>query len=88
MGEVGRFLVTQWVDGCVVFDRQFGDTHALDPAVAAIFLCIENGERDRSALIAKNASFYPEISNQFIESQLDGTLVHLEALGLVKANIN
>lgn len=88
MGEVGRFLVTQWVDGCVVFDRQFGDTHALDPAVAAIFFCVEDGEWDRAALISKYASFYPEMSNQFIESQFDGALVHLETLGLVKANIN
>ncbi len=33
-----RFLFRVWSDGCVVFDRQSGDTHALDPIAGRMFL--------------------------------------------------
>lgn len=36
MGE--RYLFHVWDDGCVVFDPRTGDTHALDPDSALIFL--------------------------------------------------
>lgn len=88
MGESDRFLVRHWLDGSVVFDRQFGDTHALDPAASAIFLALENGERGRSTLIAKLSSFYPESPDQDIQMRVDELLEHLERSGLVSADIN
>lgn len=33
-----RFLIRAWPDGCVVFDRLSGDTHALDPLTARVFV--------------------------------------------------
>lgn len=35
---MNRFLVWQWVDGCVVFDRESGNTHAFGPQMAGAFL--------------------------------------------------
>lgn len=39
-----RFAIHDWDDGCVVFDRLSGDTHALDP-LAAELLALPEGER-------------------------------------------
>jgi len=83
-----RFLVTQWSDGCVVFDRQFGETHALDPAAAATFLFMTHGSSDRSLLIAKVATDCPEIPAQDIAGRVQGVLQQLAKLGLVKADLN
>lgn len=32
-----RFLIRHWPDGVVVFDRRFGDTHALNHLTASVF---------------------------------------------------
>lgn len=32
-----RFLIRNWPDGAVVFDRRFGDTHSLNRLTAAVF---------------------------------------------------
>lgn len=32
-----RWLQHDWADGAVVYDRQTGDTHALDPLAAELF---------------------------------------------------
>lgn len=83
-----RFLVTHWRDGCAVFDRQFGDTHALDPAAAATFLFMAHGGHDRSSLMAKVATVCPEIPGQDMADRVEGVRQHLERLGLVKADLN
>lgn len=88
MGESNRFLVRQWLDGSVIFDRQFGDTHALDPAAAAVFSCSECGERDRTILIEKISSFYPEANALEMATKVEGLLEHLDRLGLVRADLN
>ncbi len=88
MDEAGRFLFRQWPDGSAVFDRQLGDTHSLDPAASAVFLALEKGARERSALIATLSLFYPEATQQDLASRLDGLLEQLAALGLVKADTN
>lgn len=32
-----RFLLREWDDGCVIFDRRFGNTHALNSVTAEVF---------------------------------------------------
>jgi PqqD family protein of HPr-rel-A system len=86
MGEAGRFLVRQWPDGWVVFDRQSGDTHALAPAAAAVLLSLEKGARDRPPLVQALSPFYPEASQQEMDSRLDDLLEQLTTLGLVEAH--
>lgn len=88
MREDGRFLIRQWLDGCVVFDRQVGDTHALDPTSAAIFLGIENGNVTMSGLAEKISSFHPDATSQDLRAKVYGVLAHLEKLGLVRADLN
>lgn len=88
MSEAGRFLVKQWLDGSAIFDRQLGDTHALDPTASAVFLALEKGAGERSALIATLSPFYPEATQQDLASRLDSLLEQLTTLGLVKADTN
>lgn len=88
MGEKDRFLIKHWADGSVVFDRQFGDTHAIDPAASSIFISLQNGERDRAGLVEKISSFYPDATAQYLNDRLDDILVNLDKLGLMKAEIN
>lgn len=33
-----RFMLRSFADGCVVFDGRSGDTHALDPLAARVFV--------------------------------------------------
>lgn len=84
----GRFLVKQWADGCVVFDSQFGDTHALDPASAAVFLSLKKGDREQAALLATLSPFCPEETKLNMASRLDALLEQLTMLGLLEANTN
>jgi PqqD family protein of HPr-rel-A system len=88
MDASGRFLVKHWHDGAVVFDRQFGDTHALDPATSAVFVSLQDGDASRSTLIENISSYYPESSIQELETRVDELLEHLKRLDLVKATIN
>lgn len=83
-----RFLVKQWLDGSVVFDRQFGDTHALDPAAAVVFLSFMKGEREPVALMAALSPLYPDATIQDMTSRLDGLIAQLSKLGLVKEDFN
>lgn len=41
--DSGRWLSHEWDDGCVLFDRTSGDTHALDPLCAEVLGFIEAG---------------------------------------------
>lgn len=88
MDTIERFLVTQWPDGCVVFDRQCGNTHALDPAAATSFLFMAHGGHDKASLMAKVATVCPDTSAQDVADRVEGALQHLKKLGLVKAGLN
>jgi len=44
--DSGRWLSHEWDDGCVLFDRSSGDTHALDPLCAEVLGLIETGCAD------------------------------------------
>jgi hypothetical protein len=37
-----RFVVQEWLDGCVIFDEKTGDTHALDHPTYAVLLAAQN----------------------------------------------
>ncbi len=88
MEVAGRFLVKQWADGSVVFDRQLGDTHALDPVAAAVFLSFNKGERERAVLLAILSPFYAQDAQQDMNSRLDDLIEQLSMLDLVKADVN
>lgn len=42
MIEADQFLVKQWADGCVVFDRLRGDTHAF--SAEAVSRCVDQDQ--------------------------------------------
>lgn len=80
----GRFLVRHWVDGCVLFDLQSGDTHALDPLSCSMFLSFDSENIDKSPHIERMLVLYPNLAGSDIESQYDHALQHLTNLNLVK----
>jgi PqqD family protein of HPr-rel-A system len=84
MDRGGRFLVRQWLDGCAIFDRRSGDTHALDPLTAAMFMCWGEEIQERSSLVVKMSSLRPDIALNEIESQFDAIVERLEKLDLLK----
>lgn len=53
--ERGRWLSHEWDDGCVLFDRASGDTHALDALCAEVLHLRESGSRDAAAISARLA---------------------------------
>ena len=85
---IGRFQVKQWPDGSVVFDRQFGDTHALDPVVSSIFIALVRDVVERADLLRQIAPFYLDETSEGLDAHLDDVLVQLDKLGLMKADIN
>lgn len=88
MVTTGRFQVRQWPDGSVVFDRQFGDTHALDPVISSIFLALMTGVAGRADLLKQIAPFYLDETSEGLDAHLDDVLVQLDKLGLMKADLN
>jgi PqqD family protein of HPr-rel-A system len=52
----GRWLSHEWDDGCVLFDRSSGDTHALDPLCAEVLGLIEAGCADPLLISEKLAA--------------------------------
>lgn len=82
-----RFLLKQWQDGSVAFDRHTGNTHALDPAASAVFFELFRGNEDRSSLKATVLPFCPDASDLDAESQLDNVLENLKPLGLAKESL-
>ena len=51
-----RWLSHEWDDGCVLFDRSSGDTHALDPLCAEVLDLIEAGCADPLLISEKLAA--------------------------------
>jgi hypothetical protein len=45
-----RYLIHEWIDGCVVFDLDTGDTHALDATMAKHFRARHEGGADEAAM--------------------------------------
>lgn len=83
-----RFLVKQWLDGGAVFDKQFGDTHALDPAAFEVFLALDQGESKRSTLLEKFSPFYPDLTVEELADQFEEVLSRLQRLRLTKVDLN
>lgn len=52
-----RFLLRDWDDGCVVFDRRFGNTHALDSATAEVFMALLAATDDDLQRVVERLSF-------------------------------
>jgi PqqD family protein of HPr-rel-A system len=88
MDREQRFLFRRWLDGCVVFDRQLGDTHALDPTAAALFFSLQDGNAGSSSLTEVIAPQYPDSTIEELALRVDSTVAHLRSLGLVDAYPN
>lgn len=88
MIDGNRYLVRSWTDGCIVFDRKFGDTHALDPTVAAIFSAVESGNTCFSGLKEAIKLQGPNTALNELENRVRSALDHLKRLGLVDVHLN
>lgn len=88
MKNGSQFLVRSWADGSIVFDRRFGDTHALDPTVAAIFSVVESGNTCFSGLMEAIKLQGPNTALNESENRVRSALDHLKRLGLVDAHLN
>ena len=56
-----RFLILNWDDGCTVYDRRYGDTHALNSLTAAVFrMELAEPDGDFTRMAAQLAVEFPE----------------------------
>ncbi|MCB2005024.1 MAG: HPr-rel-A system PqqD family peptide chaperone [Rhodoferax sp.] len=80
-----RFLVRQWADGCVIFDRQSGNTHALDPMTFAVLEAIQASDNDPASVNAACHSYFPQSSADELDSIARECCERLEKCGLIPA---
>lgn len=78
-----RFLVRRWPDGCVVFDRQSGSTHALDLLTFAAFEATQDSDNGRAAVAAVCQSHFPLGSADEMVSIARECCERLEKCGLI-----
>jgi PqqD family protein of HPr-rel-A system len=78
-----RFLVRQWQDGCVVFDRNTGNTHALDLLTFAMLEAVDRHDKDKDAMITACHSYFPLSSANELESMVQACYERLEKCGLI-----
>ncbi len=88
MSETQRFVVRSWHDGSVVFDRNLGDTHALDSTAATLFLAIQRGENSSPFLTGAIAKYYPDSTFGELALLVDANMAHLREIGLVDERLN
>ncbi len=82
--HASRWLMREWDDGAVVYDRKTGDTHAIDP-FAVEFLCLPESARydpaQASALLQK--SFGGEIDAEALRRGIDAAIKQLRRIELL-----
>ncbi len=83
-----RFLVRKWADGCVIFDRQSGNTHALDLITFAAFDALQLGDNIHAAVNAARHLHAPLSSADDLDSIARECCERLEKCGLISNQPN
>lgn len=79
----GRFLIQVWPEGCVVFDRQLGNTHAMDELTGAVFrLLLDHPDAEPAWL---SSELGPQLGRSGPEGMaaVEQALAHLGTHGLM-----
>ena len=74
-----RFLLREWADGCVVFDRRFGNTHALDSDTAEVFTALLAAPDDDPQRVVDRLSFSAPGQTPKDRSAIEQALARLAA---------
>lgn len=80
-----RFLVRQWADGCVIFDRLSGNTHALDLLTFDVLEALQDGDNGRASVNAACHSHFPQSSADELDCIARECCERLEKCGLIAA---
>jgi PqqD family protein of HPr-rel-A system len=83
--ELGsRWLVREWEDGAVLYDRKTGDTHAIDP-FAVEFLCLPESARYDPAQASRmlGERLGGEIDAETLRSAIDAAFEQLRRIELL-----
>jgi PqqD family protein of HPr-rel-A system len=83
VGFEQRLVVRWWQDGCVVFDRFSGDTHALDRLTARVFAQTRRGPPQPAELSLLLSSEFPGVSALELEQRVNEALKKLRVLDLI-----
>lgn len=80
----GRFLIQIWPEGSVVFDRHFGNTHAMDEFTSAVFGQLnEHPDVDQTQLCQRLSPQWDRPGME-ITLAVEQALQHLSAHGLIR----
>ena len=88
MRSAERFLVHKWTDGCVVFDHQTGDTHALDSLACTAFATAQHGASLRESVQQLAQSLYPDKAADELALLVCECCERLEKCGLMESEKN
>lgn len=81
---VSDLVLKEWPNGCVVFDRGTGSTHAVD-AIASFILMSERRGLSHPDIVLALRSAYPDAD---FERMYEDAVGRLSALGLIRMNVN
>jgi len=76
-----RWLIREWDDGCVLFDRQTGDTHALDPLSTEV-LKLDSAIRREPLLVSQRLAAQLGIDDQQLLPGIKAALEQLKRLNI------
>jgi len=82
-----RYLVHEWRDGCVVFDRATGDTHALDVIAGEVFRASLEGQAALDLVENIVRSTFPDIATPELDARLRAARERLAQAGLFDSGL-
>lgn len=78
-----QLLVHYWPDGCAVFDRQTGDTHAMDNIACSAVEALQNGNDARQAVRLAAYAAQPDKTAYELDQVIANCFQQLERCGLI-----
>ena len=79
----GRFAHRLWPDGAALFDRNTGDTHALDPFSFAVLEAAGTAGLDMDALAAMLHASFPDLPDDDLRVEISRIVADMAELGIL-----
>lgn len=78
-----HLLVHYWSDGCAVFDRKTGNTHAMNTLACSAIEVAQNGGDARQAVRLAAYAGQPDATASELEQIISNCVQQLERCGLI-----
>jgi len=85
--EANSFVVLEWIDGSVVFDKVTGNTHALDRLTCDVLIAAQNSFGSKAKLLVMLKPFHSHIIESEFLGLVQECLDRLIVSGLLEPGI-